>query len=395
MNPAARQVILLSRGLLDPTSATLRRYGTPAFYVGDTNPLSYTQSGIAPSYLESTGVTPASASAQTLGLLLDRSQGAALGAELLTDTDFDVGTGWNPTDVGITFSAGACHFTAVSTGQNISQTITGPAIHAGGVVTFTISNYSAGAVRIEIPGVVIYLPSAGGATANGTYTYRVPDITAGSQTFRMRCVGTTTLDIESVSFKPIAGNHLYQSTSADEPTLINSSNLWRLRGDGVSDNFLTTLVPATSMTLMVACVFNGGDDTPIGTTDGVGGRCFIRQSSGGILTAGVGAQSGSTIFGGSSITGVPGVASLAFNGSTVRLFWKPYNGLITKIYEAAQSGSPTTAVPFRLLSHNDNGTASNFLDGDIYRALAIQSALTDDEIATIATQWARELRWTP
>lgn len=372
----------------DIAASLISHYGTPAFYLGDPNPARLMPSGLSQNYLESTGLTAASASGQTIGLQLDRSLGAAIGAELLTNGGFDADSDWTK-GTGWTISGGVASHAAGSS-SNLSQSrafVTGKTYR----VSYTISGATAGTAAPIL---------SGGATVSGTgvgtngLVVQYLTATANHTAFSINGNATFNGAVDNVSVKEVAGNHAYQTTAADEPALILDSGLWRLRGDGVSDNLLTTLVPAASMTLMVAVEFNAGSDIAFGATEAVGAnRCEISVNSSGLLSAGVGGHSEATINGGSDIRDIPGVAALVFNGTTVKLFWKPHNGSISKIYDAAQTGAPTSTIPLRLLARNLNGTAAEFLDGDIYRALAQQSAYTDGEIATIAAQWARELGW--
>lgn len=197
---------------------------------------------------------------------------------------------------------------------------------------------------------------------------------------------------DNVSVREVAGNHLYQSTSADEPTLVQENGIWRLRGDGLTKNFLTPLVPAASMTMMVACEFNAVSDAVIGANDASNAnRMRLLTDAAGLLAGAVGAHDVGTIKGGSDIRDIPGVAAIRVNGTTVSLGWKALSGAFSWVYQAAQSGVPTTTTPLRVGAYNNNGTNTSPLDGDIFRVLAQQSAYTDAEISTIASQWSREL----
>jgi len=369
----------------DFAASTVSRYGTPAILLSGLDPARLTASGLSPSYLESTGLTAAASSGQTLGLLLERSLGAALGTELVTNGGFTTDTAWTK-GTGWTISGGAASFSAGS-GAVLSQAI------AFGIgtyqITFTVLPGISGSVLVQIsaPGVVL----SSSVAAAGTYTFRLVNALART-TLGFSATAGAALSIDNASCKLVAGNHLYQVTAADEPTLILDNGIWRLRGDGLTKNFLTPLVPAASMTMMVACEFNAASDMALGSAGVLNtDNCFLGTDSGGGLAAGVGTNGILTIFRVGDIRDVPGVAALRFNGTTVSLFWKPLSGALDKAYEAAQAGSPTTTVPIRVGARNVAGTANALLDGDIYRVLAQQSAYTDAEISAIASQWSREL----
>jgi hypothetical protein len=373
MKPAVRQVIL-GRGLLDPASATLRKYGTPALYVGDTNPLLYTQSGLPPSYLESTGVTPASASAQTLGLYLEGSQGAALGAEL---SDPAQQTGQNTTSA-VQNGAG---FDIVASGNfaGIRQTVLTTGLFYR--VTVSWSGNDEGRTVLLNPGGGSNPNFGTAASGTGTALCIAGGTTA--QLYLNGSAATETFYLEFTSIKLIAGNHIYQATAADEPTLINSSNLWRLRGDGVSDNFLTTWSPAAASTMLAAVSMNAVSDVVMGASVGTN---IFRLMTGADGKARLVAGTTAVDISAASIVDIPGTIGVAVTGTTYYGFWKPFGG-VAETATGSFSGSIPTTQPIRLLAENDDGTAVSFGDGDAARALAQASFYSAAEFAAIARQW--------
>src|SRR5690606_505897 len=72
-------------------------------------------------------------------------------------------------------------------------------------------------------------------------------------------------------------------------------------------------------------------------------RAFIGTDAAGLLAAGVGADSTTTIKGGSDIRGTTGVGALVYSASGVELYW---NGV--SVYSGALNGSPNTTIPLRL-----------------------------------------------
>ena len=377
-------------GASDPIPGILAKYGTPAFLVGDPNPALLTRSSQIPrSYLDSVGITASTASADTLGLLLDRSQGAALGAEGAVNGGFDTDTAWTKGS-GWAISGGTANRTADGAATVLDQAY---AFVEGCLyrVSVTVSNYSAGALKMQFSGGSTV--SGQSITANGIHTELLYAI-AGSSVIRARADAATECSIDNVSIKQVSGNHLIQATGADEPSLINSGGLWRLRGDGVSDNFLTTWYPAAASTLMVALTANAVNDFLAGAFNGISANFATQTNASGQLQGRLGSEA--TLTGGGSILGIPGIAIIRVDGTVSTVGWKPYNGALSYIYQGAQVGSVPTTTALRLFSRDESGTASTAcLNGDIYRALAQQSAYTDAEIAAVAEQWSRELGWNP
>lgn len=175
------------------------------------------------------------------------------------------------------------------------------------------------------------------------------------------------------------GNHASQATSGARPVRKMGG---LIRYDGSDDNLLTTFNPAAATSL----AFHGkiGDLTQIIVgAQNSNGRCYISTGASGSLAAGVGAQNFYDITAGPDIRNVLGVGVLTCNGSVVKLYW---NG--AEIYSAAQSGVTPSTTPFMVGAHNNNGTPSNFASADLYRALAIDRALTPAEITKLTNYWS-------
>jgi hypothetical protein len=170
-------------------------------------------------------------------------------------------------------------------------------------------------------------------------------------------------------------NNATQSTAGARPTL-QSGPLMRF--DGVDDNLLTTLVPSTAMTFLIKATMPASlasERALVGGSAGATNRCYLSiAATTGLLRGGVGSHDGGTITGGASQFGETVVAGLRFDGTTVTLFASG-----AEIYSGAQSGSPG-ADALRIAAVNNGGTASSFLPGDIYHAIAIKKALTASEI---------------
>lgn len=193
--------------------------GTPgAFYDANDWGTSGTN-GVGVLYQDAAGTTPVTAVEQPVGLVLDKSQNLALGAELVTNGDFSSGTGWSFAGggVGQSISGGKLIY---SNANNLGayQSI----VAAGNYYecTFTIDSITAGGVRFSLAS------STKGVTrtAPGTYTERLFAYGA-TAFFQLESVGNTSCVIDNASCKKISGNHAYQSTSANRPTLTARYNL--------------------------------------------------------------------------------------------------------------------------------------------------------------------------
>ena len=128
-----------------PVLNRLRRFGSgviPASLFANAEPgVWYDPSDITTLFQDNFGVTPVTAPAQTVGLILDKSRGLALGPELVvngsfaTDTNWTKGTGW-------TISGGSANSIQPNNLQSLTQVRAFPA--GTYRVQFTVSNYVAG-----------------------------------------------------------------------------------------------------------------------------------------------------------------------------------------------------------------------------------------------------------
>lgn len=220
---------------------------------------------------------------------------------------------------------------------------------------------------------------------------------AGSVEFYFAATATTSYvnlfaeqgDVGSLRFydihvEQVMGGNAFQGTSGSRPTLQTVSGRNVLRGDGTDDNLLTNVMPsagAGEATIIVACKFNAVSDYAIGTSEGAGANAIaIQTDASGRLAGRCGTQDSGTIFGGADIRSIPGVAALRCDGNIVQLHWQPFGGERRIVYSGAQSGGPTLLVPYRYLSRNGNGTAFDFMDGDIYGVCAAPIAIPLNEM---------------
>ena len=166
------------------------------------------------------------------------------------------------------------------------------------------------------------------------------------------------------SLKSSPAHTVLQSSSTLRPLLQTTG----AKFDASDDNWLTDYNAAAGANFVVALVtvpasiaFNGAI---IGASEGAANRCRFLFDTSGRVCAGLGTQAEATIVGTNDRRGATLVVGFSFSGSVVRLF---DDAAIA--YEAAQSGSPTTSVAFRIGAFNNSGTAVNQFGGSIKRLL--------------------------
>ena len=134
------------------------------------------------------------------GELVQNGDFEQIGSELILNGNFDTDSGWSLPS-GSSISGGSLNFDGTQTGTiNVSQTITSLDLTKIYKVTFTISNYTAGQVKVKISN------SAQGTnkTANGTYTEYLSGMTntSLSLTANVDFIGS----IDNVSVKEVGQN---------------------------------------------------------------------------------------------------------------------------------------------------------------------------------------------
>jgi hypothetical protein len=202
--------------------------------------------------------TPVTAAAQPVAVMLDKSQGLALGAELVSNGGFDTGTGWS-LGTGWSISGGVAVATASASGQTVSQIATTLVVGRAYRCSFTIVSCSAGSFAFRFTTAV-------GASYGtpGTYSY-VFVYNGGTQTLAVRTLGTTTGSIDNISVKAIAGNHARQTTDASRPTYqVDGGGKSYLSFDGTDDDMVTgTITPGIDKVQVFAGLRNLGTSTGI------------------------------------------------------------------------------------------------------------------------------------
>jgi len=394
MSSSAHRLLLLGGRHGDPIPGIIAKYGTPALYLGDNNPLVYSRSGLSQSYLDYKGITPAASSGQTIGMRLDESQGAAIGAEVIVNGVFDADANWvKGIDTGWSIADGFASAANIADADRLTQTSVPFVADKWYKVVYTISGYSSGQLSFRIDKSDLSLLYFGAPYgANGTYTEYFLAAAETSRFVFMRRVANFTSNIDNVTARAVAGNHANQPTAADEPTLIQSGNNWLLRGDGLTKNLLGTLYPAASFFLMGYGEFNAVSDIMAGASVGTG---LFRMGTGSDGKARLGIGTTEADISAASIVDVPGTLMIRASGSTYSASWRPGTGGAAETVSGTFAGSIPTTQPIRYLAENDDGTAATPMDGDGFRFIAGQFDPTDAEITAIDTYWRRQLGATP
>ena len=213
----------LGVSLLSSTTLLSRRGATfsPAslFATGEQGAW-YDPSDLTTLFQDSAGATPVTAAGQSVGLLLDKSQGLVLGPELVTNGDFSGGaTGWTLA-ASATVSGGALNVNSVTTENFCVSTGVIPATSRTYLISFDVTRTS-GAFSVFVGQVAAANQLFGtqvntGGAKRGYVLYGLPG--GASNTIIFRAEGGFVGSIDNVSVRELPGNHATQSNAAQRPT---------------------------------------------------------------------------------------------------------------------------------------------------------------------------------
>jgi hypothetical protein len=163
--------------------------------------------------------TPAVIGGQ-VALQLDKSQGGALGSELITNGDFASGASWSAPITGSSITGGALVFDGVtSLASSLVVTTNTPTatIVAGKVyvATYTINSPTTNPISLSV-GANAGTPQ----TAAGTYTeYLVATDGTAPRILTRSSTGVRTGSVDNISVREVLGSPRYQTTTAQRPIL--------------------------------------------------------------------------------------------------------------------------------------------------------------------------------
>lgn len=171
-------------------------------------------------YQDAAGAIPVTAAGQPVGLMLDKSKGLVLGAEINTNKNFSTWSSGAPAGY-VTFLNNTTTFLSQDSNGVRFQSTDGSNVQlTRGVSTYkfyqvevNVHSITAGSVAVVIGGFTIKLISSPGI-------YTVKFYSASNTGFDLkRGGGVSDFIIRSLSIKEISGNHAYQATSASRPLL--------------------------------------------------------------------------------------------------------------------------------------------------------------------------------
>lgn len=325
----------------------------------------YDPSDFSTLFQDSAGTTPVTAVGQPAGLILDKSQGMARGAEMIPNGTFNTDvSGWagNNGNAVFTWNApGSATFT--NTADFAFERVTvAPVLLAGSyLVEFDIlalTNPMGSSLHLGF-GTSGHTPVLG----HNSYVYVS---TGGATEFQIRpnSAGTVSVTIDNITAKKLAGNHAIQATSTSRPTETSINSLLL---DGVDDS--------------LASATGGG---------GTGGFLFcaaIKPSSAGVartLWSDAGTNTGYRVRinasnqlelaagNGTALTTVATVATLASGTAYVVTAWHDGVNLsvqVNSLAVATAAFGAVTAGTAGFTIGKDNGAASSFYAGDIFEVI--------------------------
>jgi len=180
----------------------------------------YDPSDLSTLFTDTAGTTPVTTPGNTVALMLDKSKGLTLGAELVVNGDFSGGsTGWTLSS-DITISGGVLSQTASGTAQSFSTTLS--SFPAGTYYLLEMDmTTSAGTIAfltVRFGGTSSgYTVASNVSAINGKLSLRVFKDDAGS-ILHFALPGAWAGTIDNISVRELAGNHATQATAASRPT---------------------------------------------------------------------------------------------------------------------------------------------------------------------------------
>ncbi len=215
----------------------------------------YDPSDLSTMFQDSTGTTFVTADGQPVGLILDKSKGLALGAERLVNGEFSGGsTGWTLA-TGWSYASGAVTHSGASPGF-LGQS--GPlTINKRVKIMYTITE-NIGARELVLLDTY-WVDTVAIPTTVGTHTI-YPQANSTDFWFYSTSTGTS-LTIDNISVKELAGNHASQATAASRP-LYKTTGLAEYNDyDAVDDVLNTTFPSSLGSSCTVAKAVVGGSPT--------------------------------------------------------------------------------------------------------------------------------------
>ena len=341
----------------------------------------YDPSDMSTMFQDVAGTTPVTAAGQPVGLILDKSKGLTLGAELIT-TAPNNGTTYSFD----TYTTDGLLITAAST--NTSKLAgaywdLGSLLPANTWVKLTIT------VSVSPGSLVPKIVFVGNQTGAGGYLSNVHTLTTGTHTVFLKTTGSTRylqigtgnglfdFSVSSISAKELPGNHATQSTSAARPVLQTSGGLWYLDFDGADDWMRATFASNQLQPNTIAAAFKFDQGSRLEfLMDGIGSyRNTIYK-----VSTKLGLYAGLGIFDPTNAGTIEHVAVGHLNTTSSDL---RVDG--TSVITGNTGSSQWNGVT---LGANASTPASAFVDGRIYSFVGVNRTLTAGEIDALESYLA-------
>lgn len=369
---------LFSGGAFNPVSL-FTKYSASGFYYNFAGSPTRTiaSSGLVPMYQDQAG-TKVTADGQSIGLAIDESQGAAVGADLVTNGGFDADSDWDK-------ASGFTNAWSITGGQAVmASTSSYSPFSTLGQSSFSLSSGGLYLITFDVVAISGTMKVAFDdnsrvsnttiGTFDSTGTKTLLGVAASGDTVLLfaRNAATASVTIDNVSAKKISGNHGLQTTSAAKPTWKTGSPNYG-NGDG-GDHLDTGFVPTAAMTLC-ACFRGGSASKAIcGSQDAAGptNPTRLELDASGFVTARVGTV---LLAGSTDVRGSDVVATVVYDASDVAL---RVNGV--EVDSASFAGTISSQAMFVFAASN-LGTGALQHDSRIYRAYNISTALSGDLLA--------------
>lgn len=224
----------------------------------------YDPSDFSTMFQNSTGTTPVTATGNSVGLLLSKSQGAVLGTNLVTNGSFDTDTNWTK---GTGWSIGGGVATVNNTSgvnQSLYQGLSGVSGQKYAIQIAVSNRSGAGSLFIYWGNTTL-----SNMASNGSYTFYV-DLTLGTNNFFVTANNGVSADIDEVSVRKVLGISASQAASGDRPILSNDFAL-----ETVSADSINWVAPAGTYTV----AYRGSTGTVILDAQSLSGATNVMQTT--------------------------------------------------------------------------------------------------------------------